>query len=295
MYLLTGIQSNKKILLTYDVHRPNQIHFLKHHIAFKSFFINYPFYAEYIGDLNTEYEIFKWAKTNDENQELDSLTAACFSQHDGVIGFEMTKNMVHYLKKNNIPFINYHNCVYRCAQILHYSIESNKNLPNVYLPKKPKVIPANIKIGTLLIGQMQFDRAMIKDGKFISLMNYEDIIEQLPKPIYFSPHPRGNEELLIWAKIKNYKIANFSSYNLLESRPELVCGVSSSMLYEARDLWNLPVLFLNENESIKNFTHLPVDIAFDHHLIDAIMEQDETKIKIFLGKNYTKFLSSQNN
>jgi len=295
MYLLTGIKSNKKILFTYDVHRPNQRHFLEHHIAFKTYFSNYPFYAEYIGDFTTEYDRIEWAKTNNENNQLNSITAGCFIQHDGVIGFEMPKNMVYFLKQNNIPFINYHNSVYRCAQIPHYSLETNINISNTYLPKKPPVIPSNIKIGTLLIGQIKFDRAMIKDDQFISLMDYEDIIKNLPKPIYFSPHPEGNEELLIWAKIKNYKIANFNTYNLLESKPELVCGVSSSVLYEARDLWNLPILFLNENEAIRNYIHLPITVAFDHELIDAILEQDETKIKIFLGKNYTKFLSSQNN
>ena len=49
-------------------------------------------------------------------------------------------------------------------------------------------------------------------------MDFEEIIEHLPKPIYFSPHPIGNDELLMWAKIKNYKIAPYSTYELLESK-----------------------------------------------------------------------------
>ena len=123
----------------------------------------------------------------------------------------------------------------------------------------------------------------------------QQIIDNLPKPIYFAPHPCGNEELLLWAKIKNYKIAKFGAYELLESRPQLVCGVSSSLLYEARDIWKLPVLFLNENEAIKNYIHLPFDLAFDQELINSILEQNEIKTKIFLGKNYPRYLSSQNN
>ena len=64
MYILTGNKQNKKILITYDVHRPNQIFFLKNYIQFKKNFINYPFFSEFVGDKGTEFDTDKWTKTN---------------------------------------------------------------------------------------------------------------------------------------------------------------------------------------------------------------------------------------
>jgi hypothetical protein len=294
MYILTGNKPNIKILMTYDVHRPNQIFFLKNYIQFKKNFINYPFFAELIGEKGTEYNTDKWTKTNKINEPIESNLKLLYLQHDGVIGYELPRNLIYFLSQNNIPYINYHNSVYRCGSRYHYALETSMNLSNPYYPRKPECIKPNIKIGTLLVGQMKYDRSVLKEDKFISLIDFEDIIENLPKPIYFSPHPNGNEELLLWAKIKGYEIVKYSTYELFESKPELICGVSSSALYEARDIWKLPVLFLYENESIRNNIHLPYDIAFDPELINSILEQNEIKTKIFLGKNYSKYLSSQN-
>ena len=293
MYILTGQKSSKKILITYDVQRTNQIYFLAHYIEFKKKFTNYPLYAEYIGDINTEQSVEKWVETM--NEPIKNNLQSLYFQHDGVIGFELPKNLINFLSENNIPYINYNYSVYRCDGALkHYGLETSMNLSNLYYPKKPECLKPNITIGTLLVGQTQYDKAVLRDGKFISLIDFEYIIENLPKPIYFSPHPRGNKKLLLWAKIKGFKLANHSTYELFESRPELVCGVSSSALYEARDIWKLPVLFLNENKSIRNHIHLPHDIAFNHEFINAIFDNDETKAKIFLGKNYPRYLSSQN-
>lgn len=295
MYIVTGNKPNKKILITYDVHRPHQEYFLLHHITFKKKFLNYPLYAEYIGGLETEYKNSEWIKTNNDGETLNEFTKNILMHHDGIIGCELPKNIIYFLKENKIPFINYHRSPYRCFNEEFWSIECPFILSNVHIPQKPEINRAPVKIGTLLVGQIKEDRALIKDDKFISLIDYDNIIDNLPKPIYFAPHPIGNEELLLWAKIKNYEIAKFGAYELLESRPQLVCGVSSSLLHEARDIWKLPVLFLNENEAIKNYIHLPFDLAFDHDLINAILDEDEIKIKIFLGKNYPKYLSSQNN
>ena len=294
MYLLTGHKSNKKILITYDVHRPHQEYFLLHHIEFKKYFLNYPFYAEYVGDLETQYDYSKWIKTNNPHEPLNYLTKNYLIGHDGVIGCELPKNIIQFLYDNNIFFINYHRSPYRCYPQEFWSIECPLSLSNMQIPHKPEVNKAPVKIGTLLVGQIKEDRSLIKDNKFISLIDFEHIIDNLPKPIYFAPHPNGNEELHLWAKIKNYNIVNYGAYELLESNPQLVCGVSSSLLYEARDIWKLPVLFLHENQAIKNYIHLPYEIAFDHELINAIFQEDEIKVKIFLGKNYPKYLSSQN-
>lgn len=294
MYLLTGMKSNKKILITYDIHRPHQEYFLLHHIEFKKYFLNYPFYAEYIGDKETEYDYNKWIKTNNPNQPLDYFTKNYLIAHDAVIGCELPKNIIQFLKENNIFYINYHRSPYRCYTQQFWSIECPLSLSNMHIPQKPKVNKVPVKIGTLLVGQIKEDRSLIKDNKFISLIDFEHIIDHLPKPIFFAPHPIGNEDLYVWAKINNYNIVNHGAYELLESGPQLVCGVSSSLLYEARDIWKLPVLFLDENQSIKNYIHLPYEIAFDHELINAILEEDEIKVKIFLGKNYPKYLSSQN-
>lgn len=295
MYILTGNKPNKKILITYDIHRPNQIFFLKNFMEFKKNFFNFPFYAELVGESTSEFYIDKWKKTNNSDQMLDHHLESLYLQHDGVVGYELPNNLISFLKKYNIPFINYHNSFYRCSSHFHYALETSMNLSNPYYPKKINCHNPNLNIATLLIGQMQLDRSVLKGDKFLSLIEFEDIIDNLPKPIYFSPHPNGNEELLLWAKIKGYNITHFHTYELFECKPKLVCGISSSALYEARDIWNLPVLFLHENEALKNNIHLPYDVAFDHELINAILDGDEIKTKIFLGKNYSKYLSSQNN
>lgn len=291
MYILTGHNPNKNILLTYDIHRTDQIYFLNFFLEFKKLFNNYQFFAEFIGDFSTELCLEEWAKTDNIEQPFDENLKKCFSNHDGVIGFELPRNMINFLKNANIPYINYNNSVYRCAENLHLALETNLNLSNIYYPQKPRHNSANLDIGTLLVGQIKYDRSLIKNNNFISLINYENIIKSLPKPIYFTTHPLGNSDLYLWSKINNFIITDKTTYSLLESKPKLVCGVSSSVLYEARDLWKLPVLFLNEKEYVRNFINLPYEVAFDHDLINAILDNDEINTKIIIADKMHKYLN----
>ena len=97
MYILTGNKPNIKILMTYDVHRPNQIFFLKNYIQFKKNFIDYPFFAELIGEKGTEYNTDKWTKTNKINEPIESNLKLLYLQHDGVIGYELPRNLIYFL------------------------------------------------------------------------------------------------------------------------------------------------------------------------------------------------------
>ncbi len=293
MYIPLNIKSDRRILITYDIHRQPLLEKLKLHILFKSYFKDYQFFAEYIGYKNSTIHVFEWLKSNYPETDFDPVLKKYFLQHDGVIGYELPKNMIHFLKKNKIPYINYHNSIYRCTDIEHVAIETNMNLSNFFIPNKAKFQNANLNIGTLLIGQTPFDRTLINNNKFISLIDYEKLIKKLPEPIYFSSHPEGNDRLLAWAEEQNFKIALEPTYNLLESNPKIVCGVSSSVLYEARDIWKLPVLFLEENKDINSFLQLPFEIAFDHEIINSILDEKELETKFLIFEKYQKLLNSQ--
>jgi len=69
--------------------------------------------------------------------------------------------------------------------------------------------------------------------------------------------------------------------------------VSSSVLYEARDIWKLPVLFLEENKDINSFLQLPFEIAFDHEIINSILDEKELETKFLIFEKYQKLLNSQ--
>ena len=231
-----------------------------------------------------ELDIFTWTLVQDKNFKLPVSIALKILNCDGVIGLELPRYIIYFLRKNYIPFINYHHSCYRCLGEEYWAIETHLPIDvKTSLPKIIRPFSNEYKIGTLLIGQTQYDRVLIDQNKFISLIDFEYKLKDFPHPIYFSPHPVGNDELHNWALKNNFIMTDKSTYELFDNRPELVCGVNSSALYEARDIWGLEVKFLAELPEAKKYIHLPFQTAFDHSLLNAVFENDDFFIINFLS------------
>lgn len=93
----------------------------------------------------------------------------------------------------------------------------------------------------LLVGQTLQDKAVLKDGKFLCLLDYKDQLRQLSidhKRIYFSRHPfeRNDQHIIDYLMgLDNVEVTEIPSYSLL-SKDEIttVAGISSSLLLEAK-------------------------------------------------------------
>jgi hypothetical protein len=274
--------SNKKIILMNDFRRPGNypngnLSIIKERLN------GYKIESIIEASPSLELHLFSWVNVQESNFPIPSKITLKLLNSDGVIGLELPRNIIHFLKKNGIPYINYHYSCYRCVDQELWALETCMHLDkNLYVPKVSRPFLNEHKIGTLLVGQTKYDRVLIKNKKFLSLMDYEDILETLPQPIYFSPHPLGGDELRDWASKKSYIMTNLHTYELFDNRPNLVCGVNSSTLYEARDIWKLNVKFLSKLPEAKNYIHLPREMAFDHYLINTIFNYESVNANKFI-------------
>ena len=55
-----------------------------------------------IGEKGTEYNTEKWTKTNKINEPIESNLKLLYLQHDGVIGYELPRNLIYFLSQNKI-------------------------------------------------------------------------------------------------------------------------------------------------------------------------------------------------
>lgn len=266
--------SNKKIILMNDFRRPGNypngnLSIIKERLN------GYKIETIIEADPSLELPLYLWANAQELNFPIPLKITLKLLDSDGVIGFELPINIIHFLNKNGISYINYHYSCYRCTDQELWALETCMPLDaDSYIPKVSRPILNDHKISTLLVGQTKYDRVLIKNKNFLSLMDFEEILETLPQPIYFSPHPLGEDELRDWASKKSYIMTNLHTYELFDNRPKLVCGINSSTLYEARDIWKLNVKFLSELPQAKNYIHLPRELAFDHYLMNAIFNNN---------------------
>jgi len=94
----------------------------------------------------------------------------------------------------------------------------------------------------LLVGQTLEDKAICRDGKMLSLLDFKDKVEALSKEyarVYFSRHPfvkKGDEETLKWLQsLPNVELTSVPSYHLIANQNiKKVVAISSSVVHEAR-------------------------------------------------------------
>lgn len=109
------------------------------------------------------------------------------------------------------------------------------------------------KNSLLLVGQLFNDKAVIKNGKFLNLLDYKDEIKKLSREysmVYFQKHPLMNEDefniyFKAFSEIKNISyLENANIYSLLaQEQIQKVVAISSSVLQEAK-FFGKEVLYL---------------------------------------------------
>lgn len=100
-------------------------------------------------------------------------------------------------------------------------------------------LPAN---SALLVGQTLEDKAICRDGKMLSLLDFKAEVEQLSaqhERVFFSRHPfvkTGDEEVLKWLQsLPNVELTSVPSYHLIANQSiKKVAAISSSVVHEAR-------------------------------------------------------------
>lgn len=163
------------------------------------------------------------------------------------------------LEELNIDYIDIFESSFRFAEDLIFSFRTNNNkikdiLLQYELPKSNLYLLANyvkayyqrrnsIKIlpnSILYVGQTSIDSSLLKDGKMVSLKDYEDDLSKIFSDyefIYYKPHPFAtnySDEIRLLQKYGDVIETDENIYNLISNENILaVAGLSSGALAEA--------------------------------------------------------------
>ena len=200
--------------------------------------------------------------TEDKIALLNSIYDKHLNKLEIIVGFEMSKSMINYMKNNKINYINFILHPVRFYKDLMLCFQTNnrqlwatlltniKSINNKELYKNLSTERARIhKLGRLnveensclIVGQMLVDNSLFDGTELLSLHSFKDEIKQLFEQystVYFKPHP--------YQKLETYKLeeidirlkpTNLNTYQLLSNdNIKKVYGISSSVLYEAQFL-----------------------------------------------------------
>ena len=153
----------------------------------------------------------------------------------------------------------------------------------------------------LLVGQTFLDRSLIFKDKLYGLGNYLQKIAGIAQKcevLYFKPHPYVKDKALYekLRQVENLKFTNENVYKILCSDGvNLVCGISSSVLYEAK-YFNKRVQFFNkkfdmyqDRFSERNYVSIGNDILQPSFWQQVILDKsDKPLIDIHLDSNYIR-------
>lgn len=147
----------------------------------------------------------------------------------------------------------------------------------------------------LLIGQLFEDRSVIKNGKFLTLIDYKNRIKELSesyKKIYLQKHPFMSEkDFAIYTDnfmdVKNMEyLDNINTYELL-SRNEIqkVVGISSSVLYEAK-FFNKEIEYLYKSVINKDSIMIYKEYFKTSFWSDILSIKSDLNIELLSYDNY---------
>lgn len=210
-------------------------------------------------------KMFTYVTESDLSNTATKHIVNFLKQYDVIIIFEATKTLKSLLNKNGITYIDIWLSPFRFSKDMMFSIASNdplvqEKLDGYKINKEELLKHANIvkghannflthqeiileKNSALLIGQLFQDKSVMKDGKFLTLLDFKDKLKELAtnyNKIYFLKHPLMSQDdfseiLDGLSDITNIiYITKINTYYLL-SQPEIcdVIGLSSSVLIEA--------------------------------------------------------------
>lgn len=143
----------------------------------------------------------------------------------------------------------------------------------------------------MFVGQTLSDKAICKDGKMLSILDFKDKFEQLTKEyskVYYSRHPyvnSGDENIISWLKtFSNVEVVSHSAYHMLSNQNiKKVVSISSSVVHEAKyfskeaEFWFKPIFHLNENQDFENYTSIYQDFVSPSFWSDILAPVIQTK------------------
>ena len=226
-------------------------------------------------DTNIEVEILcnthKYANEEKWIESLSDTGISALSDYDlsdvAIIGFEINKLDKTFLIRNSIPWVNVEIHPLRFLEDLYFSITSSFEFDiNILAPKDSYIkftantiklnnLNSNFEIknnSLLIIGQTPNDKSIYFDGKFKSLLDYLDELDDLcenHKNIYYRPHPNLTNHEIDKEIIKRYNASLLSLENYYDiisnDNIKTVCGISSSSLHEGK-YFGKEIIFLEE-------------------------------------------------
>ena len=219
-----------------------------------------------------------------------------FFENAIVVGFELPDVMIRLFQARGIPYLDFIIHPVRYMDDLFFGIRTNVTemftvLTHYVVPEELFRIHAGIHMATvgrmapldispnscLFVGQTPMDKSLLKDGSFQSVEDFAEQIRKIARSynkIYFKPHPYGSEEDRTMKLLKDsgrVEITRANVYQLLaQKNVQEVCGISSSVLYEA-EYFGKKVTHLSKNRlnlygqqqnSFDPWTFVPVIDAF---------------------------------
>lgn len=136
----------------------------------------------------------------------------------------------------------------------------------------------------LFVGQMLNDKSVCRDGKMLSVLDFQSDFRRLAadhQQVYYSRHPylrKGDEKILSFLKtFPNVQLTELPAYRLLSSNNiRTVMGVSSSVLTEAlyfgktvKTLFK-PVIPLSDVYSEESYASIYQDFVSPHFWADVL-------------------------
>lgn len=216
------------------------------------------------------------------SQSIDYL-AECFGENSLLVGYEISRATQDILKRANVQFVDMwlhpvrflddvlfgfrssEDAINRKLQHFAYDtdkVQAEANLLKIQSYRGFNRFNQDIATNTaLFVGQTVQDKAILKDGKFLNLLDYADQFQALTavhEKVYFSRHPfvrAGDEDVLRFVRsFKNVEFSNFATYHLL-THPGIkkVATISSSVAQEAKyfgkdvEVWFRPAFEMEGN------------------------------------------------
>lgn len=190
-----------------------------------------------------------------------------------VVGYELPTILKNYFEHRNITYFDFSIHPVRFLDDLLFSIESNCENFNTKINKykvddrlfykfaslhKAKMVSKSTNKtknnSALIIGQTEVDKSLIKNGKCLNLMDFIEKIKEIKtkySTVYFKPHPYSRKKRILNEIKKLGVVVTYENiYKLLtDQNIEMVAGISSSVLYEAKFFNKEVNYFLNPKQS----------------------------------------------
>ena len=243
-----------------------------------------------------------WAKLYDADlsESANAYMHEVF-ENTVVVGFELPNTFKNFFEKHKITFIDFSVDPVRFMDDLLFGILSNiddtKSRVSKYTMHKDLFyINAGVHLAMLsrvqklpleqnsclLIGQTEIDKVLIKNGNYVSLLDYSEEITTLQdkyRKIYFKPHPYATNKKKIIEKLYSYGIKTIEEnvyYLLGHTEIKHVAGICSSVLHEAKYFMKSSQYFKSDHQyDYLTIDHCILNPSFWHDLLDSILETKE--------------------